>query len=332
MLLERRRFMGTIAGSLLAAPFAAGAQSTSGIARIGYLAVDPSPRQPEREAFLQGLRALGYVDGRNVVIEFRWAEGKPERLPALAAELTALKVDVIVAGGGTLGALAAKRATTTIPIVFPNVGDPVADGIVESLARPGGNATGLCSLFSQLIGKRLELVKQVAPRTSRVAFLLKPDSVPSASMKDMLSAADGAARTLGIQLQIVEARAPADFDRAFSDMSRAHADAMIAHSTPAFDVERRRLVGLAAKRRLPAVYSNGAYVEAGGLLSYATDFVDLFRRAATYVDKILKGARPADLPVEQPTKFELIINLKTAKALGLTIPPSLRARADCVIE
>src|SRR5215831_15050944 len=161
MLLERRRFMGTIAGSLLAAPFAAGAQSTSGIARIGYLAVDPSPRQPEREAFLQGLRALGYVDGRNVVIEFRWAEGKPERLPALAAELTALKVD----------------------------------GIVESLARPGGNATGLCSLFSQLIGKRLELVKQVAPRTSRVAFLLKPDSVPSASMKDMLSAADGAART-----------------------------------------------------------------------------------------------------------------------------------------
>jgi putative ABC transport system substrate-binding protein len=317
----------------LFSPVAAEAEQAAKIVRIGYLGFDRAGGDPRmREAFLQGLRDLGYVEGRNLVIEWRDAEGKPERLPALAAELVALKVDVIMTTGGTRGALAAKQATRTVPIVFPVVGDPVAEGLVTSLARPGGNVTGLSAVSPELVGKSLELLKQAVPGVSRVAFLLKPDAMPDRAKKDRLKAADVAARALGVRLQVVEARGPEDFDRAFSAMTRARADALAVLSTPVFDSERRRLVDLAAKNRLPTVYSYRNYVEAGGLMSYGPDLPDLFRRSATYVDKILKGAKPGDLPVEQPTKFELVINLRAAKALGLTIPQSVLARADQVIQ
>jgi putative ABC transport system substrate-binding protein len=331
--MDRREFIGTLAGGLLGAPLAAEAQQAAKIARIGYLAFNLAAGDPRiREAFLQGLRDLGYVEGRNLLIEYRDAAGKTERFPALAAELVALKVDVIVAGGGTLAALAAKQATTTLPIVFAAVGNPVAEGLVTSLARPGGNVTGLSLVQQELVGKSLELLKQAVPEVSRVALLLKPDAMPDRAKKDRLNAADVAARALGVRLQVVEARGPEDFDRAFSDMTRARAGALAVLATPVFDSERRRLVDLAAKNRLPTVYSYRSYVEAGGLMSYGPDLADSFRRAATYVDKILKGAKPGDLPVEQPTKFELVINLKTAKALGLTIPQSLLERADEVIQ
>jgi putative ABC transport system substrate-binding protein len=314
-------------------PLAAETQQADKIVRIGYLSLNLAAADPRmREAFRQGLRDLGYVEGRNLLIEYRDAKGKPEVFPALAAELVALKVDVIVTTGGSLAALAAKQATTSLPIVFTAVGDPVAEGLVTSLARPGGNVTGLSLLAPDLVGKGLEQLKQAVPGVSRVALLLKPDSMPDRARKDRLNAADVAARALGLRLQIVEARGPANFDRAFSDMTRARAEALTVLSTPVFDSERGRLVDLAAKNRLPTVYSFRTYVEAGGLMSYGPNIADSFRRAATYVDKILKGAKPSDLPVEQPTKFELVINLKTAKALGLTIPQSVLGRADQIIE
>jgi putative ABC transport system substrate-binding protein len=284
------------------------------------------------EGLLQGLRDLGYVEGRNLRIEYRDAEGKTERFPALAAELVSLKCDVIVTTGGTLAAQAAKQATTTLPIVFASVGDAVAEGLVTSLARPGGNVTGLTVAATELVSKSLEAIKQAVPRVSRVAILLKPDAMPESAKKDRLEAADVAARALGVQLQVVEARGPEDFDRAFSDMTRARADALAVPAINLFTLARRRLVNLAAKNRLPAVYPNRDFVDAGGLMSYGPDLAEMSRRAASYVDKILKGARPGDMPVERPTKFELVINLKTAKALGLTIPPSLLQRADQVIE
>jgi putative ABC transport system substrate-binding protein len=249
------------------------------------------------------------------VIEYRFAEGDVARLPALTAELVALKVDVIVAAGGSLGVLAAKQATTTIPIVFPAVGEPVAEGLVASLARPGGNATGLAVLNTELIGKRLELARQLVPHTSRAAFLLKPDAASHTTMKSVRKSAEVAARALRVRLQVVEARGPEDFERAFADMTRAGANVLIVHSTPAFDREPHRLAALALRHRLPTVYSFRHNVDAGGLMSYGPDLPDLFRRSASYVVKILKGASPADLPVEQPTTFELVINLKTAKAL-----------------
>jgi ABC-type uncharacterized transport system substrate-binding protein len=283
------------------------------------------------EAFRQGLRDLGYVEGRNVVIEYRDAEGKPERFPAHAAELLALKVDVIVAPG-TPAALAAKQATQTLPIVFAAVADAVTSGLVTSLARPGGNLTGLSFLGPELIGKRLEQLKQAIPGVSRVAVLWQPGAVGERTDKEMLKEAEVAARALGVRPQFVEARGPADFDRAFSDMTKARAGALTVWSTPMFFNERRRLVDLAAKNRLLAVYPWREFVDAGGLMAYGPDLADLFRRAPTYVDRILNGEKPGDLPVEQPTKFELVINLKTAKALGLTIPPSLLQRADQVIE
>jgi putative ABC transport system substrate-binding protein len=327
----RREFIGTLAGGLLTAPLAAEAQPAAKVARIGYLSTNLAANPHVHEAFLQGLRDLGYVEGRNVVIEYRDAEGKPERLPALAAELVALKVDVIVAGGNSL-ALAAKQATRTLPIVFAAVADPVASGLVTSLARPGGNVTGTSGLAVELVGKRLELLAQAVPGVSRVAVLWLPGALGERTERDMLKEADVAARALGVGLQFVEARVPADLDRAFSDMTRARAGALTVLPSLMFLREHRRLVDLAAKHRLPAVYTVKEYVDAGGLMAYGSNAADLFRRSATYVDKILKGAKPGDLPVEQPTKFELIINLKTAKALGLTIPPSLLARADQVIE
>ena len=329
--MERRRFIEVIAGGFVAAPLAAEAQQAAKVPRIGFLAGNLAATPRLREAFGQGLRDLGYVEGRNVVIEYRDAEGKFDRLPALAAELVALKVDVIVAGG-TPQALAAKQATRTIPIVFASGGDPVTDGLVTSLARPGGNVTGLSGLSPELVGKWLELLTQAVPGVSRVAGLWHPGAVGERTEKDMLKRAEAAARALGVRIQVVEARGPEDFDRAFSDMTRARAGALTVLGSAMFFGERRRLVDLAAKHRLPALYTSRDFVDAGGLMAYGPNLADSFRRAAIFVDKILKGAKPAALPVEQPTKFELVINMKTAKALGLTIPPSLLGRADHVVE
>ena len=296
---HRRDFL-IAAGALLAAPLAAEAQQAAKVPRIGYLttSLGVSPQRPE--AFRQGLRDLGYVEGRNVVIEYRDAEGKADRLPALAAELVALKVDVILAEGGTLGPRVAMQATTTIPIVFA-AGDPVGSGLVTSLARPGGNVTGLSSLGPEVVGKRLELLKQAVPGVDRVAVLRQPVALGERTAKEMLKAADVAARALGVQPQFIEARGPDEFARAFSDMTSARAGALTVLPANMFLREHRRLVDLAAKNRLPAVYTSREFVDAGGLMSYGANRPDLFRRAATYVDKILKGAKPGDLPVEQPT-------------------------------
>ena len=330
-MIDRRTFLAGTGALLLAAPLAAEAQQAAKIARIGYLVTNLASASHVHDAFRQGLRDLGYVEGRNVVIEYRDAEGKLERLPALAAELVALKVDVIVASSPP-AALAAKQATRTLPIVFASSGDPVTSGLVTSLARPGGNVTGLSALTQELVGKRLELLKQAVPGVSQVAVLWHPGVLGERTDKDALKGAEVAARALGVRPQFVETRGPADFDRAFSDMTRARAGALTVLPSTMFTSERRRLVDLVAKNRLPAMYPWREFVDAGGLMAYGPDLADSFRRAATYVDKILKGAKPGDLPVEQPTKFELVINLRAAKALGLTIPQSLLLRADQVIQ
>jgi len=327
--IQRRSFLIT-AGALIAAPLV-DAQQAAGITRIGFLANSQTALGHLRDAFVQGLGDLGYVEGRNLVIEYRFAEGKLDQFPALAAELVALKVKVIVAPP-TPAAEAAKQATKTIPIVFAGVGDPVGSGLVTSLARPGGNVTGLSALGPELVGKRLELLKQAVPGIDRVAVLRGGSTLGERVLKDMLEAADVAARALGVQPQFIEARGPDEFARAFSAMTSARAGALTVLPSNMFVRERRRLVDLAAKNRLPAVYTSREFVDAGGLMSYGAHQPDLFRRAATYVDKILKGAKPGDLPIEQPTKFELVINLKTAKDLGLTIPPSVLARADDLIQ
>ena len=328
-MIDRRTFLAGTGAVLLAAPLAAEAQQVAKISRIGYLATNRTPHF--QEAFRQGLRDLGYVEGRNLVIEDRNAEGKAERLPALAAELVALKVDVIVAAS-TPAALAAKQATRTLPIVFTAVADAVTSRLVTSLAQPSGNVTGLSVLAPELVGKCLELLTQAVPRVNRVAVLWQPGAVGERTEKDTLREAEVAARALGVRPQFVAAPGPVDIERAFSDMSRARASALTVLTSAMLFTERRRLVALAAKNRLPTVYPWREAVDAGGLMAYGPDLADLYRRVATYVDKILKGAKPADLPVEQPTKFELVINMKTAKALGLTIPQSLLGRADQVIE
>jgi putative ABC transport system substrate-binding protein len=321
----------TAALALLAAPLAAVAQPAGKIPQIGYLSPNLAADAHLHEAFRQGLRDLGYVEGRTLLIENRDAEGNWERLPVLAAELVALTVDVIVATN-TPGALAAAQATKTRPIVFAAVGDPVTSGLVTSLARPGGNVTGTSGGAPELIGKCLEQLKQAVPRISRVAVLWQQGAFGGRTERDMLKRADVAARGLRLRPQFVEARDPDDFDSVFSEMTRARADALTVLTGAMFISERRRLVDLAAKNRLPAVYAWRVFVEDGGLMSYGPSLAELFRNAAVYVDKILKGAKPADLPIEQPTKFELVINLKTAKALGLTIPPSVLARADEIIQ
>jgi putative ABC transport system substrate-binding protein len=326
-----RRYFLIAAGALLAAPFAAGAQQRGKVARIGFLSLDLAGNPRGTESFRQGLRDLGYVDGRNVVIEYRDAEGKRERLPALAAELVALKVDVIVAPT-TPAAVAAKQATTTIPIVFAVASDPVASTLVTSLARPGGNVTGLSILSTDLVGKWLELLTKAVPGVSRVAILWQPGAWGERTEQDILKEARVAARALGVRPQFIEARGPADFDKAFSDMTTAHADALTVMPSNMFINERKRLVDLAARHRLPAVYPWREGVDAGGLMSYGPNSADLYRGAATYVDKILKGTKPGDLPVELPTKFELVINLNAAKSLGRAIPQPLLLRADMVIE
>jgi putative ABC transport system substrate-binding protein len=317
--------------ALGAAPHVAKAQQAGKVARIGYLTPNLAASPRLRDAFVQGLRDLGYVQGRNVLIEYRDAEDKLERLPALAAELVALKVDVMFADGGTLGPRVAMRATTTIPIVFV-AGDPVGSGLVASLARPGGNVTGLSGLGPDVIGKRLEMLKQAVPGVTRVAVLRSPNALGERVANEMVKSAEVAARALGLQPLIIETRDPDEFAKAFIDMTSARAEALALLPANVFLREHRRLVDLAARNRLPAVYTQREFVDAGGLMSYGANQADLFRRAATYVDKILKGARAGELPVEQPTKLELVINLKTAKALGLTIPKSLLADADDVIQ
>jgi putative ABC transport system substrate-binding protein len=332
--MPRRAFLAIMAGGLLAAPLAAEAQQAGKVFRIGYLvlgSLESPETRPSLDAFRQGLRERGYVEGQNIIIEYRAADGRIERLPALATELVRLKVDLIVAGA-TPAALAAKQATDTIPIVAPNMADPVQDGLVASLARPGANVTGSTFLGPELVPKRLALLKEVLPGASRIAVLWHPGAFGERTMKDMVKETEAAARTLGVQLQFAEVRHPDEFDRTFSAMARARADAFIVFPSVMLFNERRRIVALAAQSRLPAMYQSRQFVELGGLIGYGASITEGYRRAATYVDKILKGAKPADLPVEQPEKFELVINLKTAKALGLTIPPSLLQRADQVIE
>jgi ABC-type uncharacterized transport system substrate-binding protein len=322
---SRRTFLVTFVGGILAAPLAAEAQTAEKVYRIGMLGSSAS--DPLVEAFKQGLRELGYVEGRNIMVEYRSAEGRPDRLPDLAADLVRLKVDVIVAS--SQGAVAAKQATTTIPIVMPIITDPVRLGLVASLAKPGGNATGFATQNDELPGKWMELVKETLPNASRVAVLFHPTYDGGVQLK----ASEAAARSLGVRLQALKVERPDDFGTAFAAVQKNRAEALIISSSPLFYTHRARLVEFAAKHRIPTIYHQSEFVVgSGGLMSYGPDFHDLFRRSATYVDKILKGARPADLPVQQPTKFELVINLKTAKALGLTIPPSVLGRADQVIE
>ena len=313
---------------LLALSLPAGAQQPVKVPRIGVLTgASPGP-SANLEAFRQGLRELGYVEGKNIVVEYRYAEGKSDRLPELVSELLHLKVNVIVVSG-TGPTSAAKRATSTIPIVMAQSSDPVGSGVIASLARPGGNVTGLTTIAAELSGKRLELLKEASPSVSRVAVLWDPDSPgPVVAFKET----QVVAQTLGVQLQSLEARSPNDFEGAFKAATRERAGALTVLASLLTLTYRKPIVNLAAKNRLPATYPDSQFVEAGGIMSYGTDVADLWRRAATYVDKILKGAKPGDLPVEQPTKFELVINLKTAKQIGLTIPPNVLARADKVIK
>jgi putative tryptophan/tyrosine transport system substrate-binding protein len=293
--------------------------------RIGVLRAGPLPKT-WGEALQQGLRERGYIEGQNVVVEVRFTDGSLDQLPQLAEELARLKVDVILASSSP-AAVAAKKATTSVPIVFVNVFDPVELALVPSLARPGGNITGLAATSPELAGKRLELLRELVPKLRRVAVFSHP---PTPSTPKQLQGAEDAARALGMQVQPVSVRGPNDFDSAFKAVRGA--DGVLLLDSAFFTTHRARLVGLAATSRLPVIYGYREMVEVGGLMSYGVHFPDLYRRAATYVDKILKGAKPADLPVEQPTKFEFVINLRTAKALGLTIPPSLLLQADQVIE
>jgi putative ABC transport system substrate-binding protein len=316
-----------VAVVLLAVGVIAEAQQPGKVPRIGYLSAG-STNRARTEPFRQGLRELGYVEGKNIVIEYRSAEGNLDRLPDLTGELVRLKVDVIVVGSST-ATRAAQNVTNLIPIVMTNVTDPVLLGFVVSLARPGGNITGLTNLAPELGGKRLELLKETVPQLSRVAVLGDPNSAEYGPQTNEL---DIAAQALGLRLQRVEVRAPGDLENAFSLIIKGRAGAVIGLQQPTIEILRQRIMDLTTKNRLPAMYPNRETVEAGGLMSYGADIPTMFRRAATYVDKILKGAKPADLPVEQPMKFELIINLKTAKQIGLTIPPNMLARADKVIK
>ena len=315
-----------VAVMLLTLGVSAEAQQPKKVPRIGLL-VHASSDSTRRDAFLQGLRNLGYVDGKNIAIEYRYTEGELDRLPDLAAELVRLNVDVIVTAAIS-SVRAAKKATATIPIVFASVGDAVDSGLVSSLARPGGNATGLTFLAPELDGKRLELLKEAFPKVTRVAFLWR---VPSARA-DLFKEAEAVAKTLGLRLQSVGVRGPDDFESAFKAAKSEGADALIVIQNPLSSTHSARIIDLAAKNRLPGIYPTTDFVEDGGLMSYGPDILDNWRRAATYVDKILKGARPADLPVEQPKKFEFVINLKAAKQIGVTIPPNVLARADKVIK
>jgi len=324
----RRAFIASMIGAVLAAPLAAGAQQPGKVTRVGFLFYGSPGASPELDAFRQGLRELGYIEGQNIAIEYRFASGRVDRLPELAAELVRLKVDVIVTPT-TPVSQAAKQATGTIPIVFAGVADAVGAGLITNFARPGGNITGLASISAELGGKRLELLKQVVPKASRVAVLYNPaDRSNVLMLKDMQESAPA----LGLTLQPLEVRGPGELEGAFVAMTRERVHALFGVAGILTFEHRRALVDLAAKNRIPAMWGHRQFVDAGGLMSYAVNYYDQVRGAATYVDKILKGAKPGDLPVEQPTKFELVVNLKTAKALGLTIPRSVLLRADEVIQ
>jgi putative ABC transport system substrate-binding protein len=313
----------------VAAPSPARAQSPAAVPRIGLLGTEsPARPAPRYEAFRQGLRDLGYVEGRNLAIEYRQAEGRLARLPDLVGDLVRLKVDVIVAPTTPM-ALAAKAATGAVPIVFVTAADPVSSGLVASLARPGGNVTGLSLLAPELVARQLQLMKEAVPKASRVAVLSNPDATYTALL---LKETEAAARSLGIRLQPLGARGADSLDGALSAITKDRPDALFVLFDPILFTLRARIAEFANRHRLPAMYPHREYVEAGGLMAYGADLHDNYRRAAAYVDRILKGAKPADLPVEQPTKFELVVNLKTARALGLTIPPAVLARVDEIVE
>jgi len=328
----RRVFLGTLASGLLAAPLVAEAQQQGKVWRVGFLGTEaPTSATRAIGPFREGLLGLGYAEGTNFVIESRWGGEDYGRLPGLAAELVKQKVDVIVTYG-TPGCLAAKRATTTIPIVMAAAGDPVRSGLVASLARPGGNITGLSMQSFELSIKRIALLKEVVPTTSRVAYLQVPGTQPADVAEPFRRDQDAAAKEIGIHLERFAVRGPDDYEHAFSTMTKRGVQALAVTSVAPLAAHAAKTAALAVQHRLPSIGGTRSFAEAGGLLAYGPNLPDLYRRAAIYVDKILKGAKPADLPIEQPTKFEFVINLKTAKALGLTIPPSLLARADQVIE
>ncbi len=327
-MIDRRTFLAGTSVMLLALPLPAGAQQAGKVYRVGFLWDSPAVWPHALEGFRQGLRDLGWVEGQNIVVEYRWAEGRFDRLPGLAEELVRLKVDVIVAPTSIYTG-AAKRATSTIPIVFVSHADPIGSGHVVNLARPGANITGLTIIMSETMAKSLELLKAAVPGLARVAVLWDP-ATPSHGPG--VKAVAAASQALGLRLQTLAVRSATEFDNTFAAISNERGGGVLVLSTPLFMGGARRLAELAMTYKLPTMFGPREHAEAGGLLSYGPDRADLYRRAATYVDKILKGAKPGDLPVQQATKFELVINLKTAKALGLTIPPSLLGRADEVIR
>jgi putative ABC transport system substrate-binding protein len=330
--MRKKFFVFALSTFLFALCFSTEAQQPKKVPRIGYLSPSSlSVSSPYRDAFQQGLRGLGYVEGKNIVVEYRSAEGKLNRVPDLVAELVGLKVDVIVVPSSSV-ARAAKKVTTTIPIVMANAGNPFGDGLIASLAHPGGNVTGLTNLVSDLGAKRLELLKQIFPGLTRVAVL--PSPIRPGAERIELKEMQAAAPSLKLQLQILEVRTADDFERVFEDAAKARVGALAVTRDPTalFSTHENRIVELAVKNRLPTIYPRISYIKAGGLMYYAEDELENYRRAATYVDKILKGAKPADLPVEQPTKFEFIINLKAANQIGLTFPPNVLALADRVIR
>ena len=328
--MDRRAFLAGTA-ALLAAPLAPEAQPAGKVYRVGVLSPFSSSfgPGPSFEAFRQTLHELRYVEGPNIVLEYRWADGRYDRLPDLTAELVRLRVDVIFSAWSTPAALATKKATSTIPIVFAGVGDAVGVGLIASLARPGGNVTGSTFITEETIGKQLELLKEGVPRIARVGVVINP---VNPVYRLVLRASEAPAQALGLQLEVVGVQGAEDFERAFRAAIKGHVDALVILRDPVLITNQARLLALAATARLPAMYGMRGFVDGGGLMSYGPSLVEMYRRAAYLVDKILKGIKPANLPVEQTTKFELVLNLKTAKALGLTLPQSLLQRADQVIE
>ena len=326
--MNRRIAIRRLATFFLTTASFAEAQQPGKVPRMGYLTTGTGRASPNAEALRQGLRDLGYVEGQNIAIEYRWAEGNVDRLPGLAAELVRRKVDIIFAVGST-AVRAAKKATSAIPILFVGSTDPVADGLVDSLARPGGNVTGFSTGAPGLYGKRLEIIKETLPRLSRVGLLLNPTSLSTVAL---LKETRTAGQELGVQVQSLEVRSLNDIDSAFAAATKAQVGALVVAQQGPINTNPKRIVELAAKRRLPAIYSDMEWIPVGGLMSYGPSYPDLYRRAAVYVDKILKGTKPADLPVEQPIKYELMINLKTAKTLDLTIPQVVLMRAEKVIK